>query len=99
LLRNDRGPDKKLKEIEAKLAAERKKETQAKPGEKVGTRKVVPNLAQPRAAKRAAETVGLKRSTAEKGLAILNRAEGPRPIRGRRKSRRQSRGCQIGARE
>ncbi len=73
---------KRLKEIEAKLAAERQKESQAKSGEKIGS-KARANLRAPseprgrsnRSDERAAATVGLKPRTAEKGLEILNRAE------------------------
>lgn len=76
---------KRLKEIEAKLAAERQKESRAKPGERADRREVSvrPKLDAPRskgrADTRAAVTVGLKRSTAEKGLEVLNRAERGEP--------------------
>jgi hypothetical protein len=68
---------KRLKEIETALAAERKKASQAKPGEKVGTRKVPANLPERKGEAResAARTAGLKPRTAEKGLAVLNRAD------------------------
>jgi hypothetical protein len=67
---------KRLKEIETALAAERKKAT-LKKGKEKPEKPDTPNLAERKgeSRKRAAETVGLKRTTAEKGLAVLNRAD------------------------
>src|SRR5208282_4770084 len=66
---------KRLKEIEAKLAAERQKETRIT----AGKTPVRTNLSSPavtgKARTKAAATVGLSENTAEKGLAVLNLAE------------------------
>ncbi len=63
---------KRLKEIETILAAERKKATLKKGSKKPDT----PKLAERgEARKRAAEAVGLKPRTAEKGLTVLEKAE------------------------
>jgi hypothetical protein len=63
---------KKPKEIEAKLAAERQKEQLRR-----GKESPVPKNFSERgeSGTRAAKMVGLSRPTAEKGLAVLNRAE------------------------
>lgn len=69
---------KRLKEIETVLAKDRQREhAKTAPGKK----SVTPKLAEVSgdARDRAAETVGLKRGTAEKGLAVLNRAESGEP--------------------
>jgi hypothetical protein len=65
---------KRLKEIETVLAKERQKATQVKSG-KAPVRANLPGPQEGRAREKAAETVGLKPRTAEKGLAVLNRAE------------------------
>ncbi len=64
-------------EIETKRAAERVAETQAQPGEKIGTRKACPNLTKPsgRAMDKAAERVGMKRSTAEKAIKVVHKID------------------------
>ena len=65
---------KRLKEIEAALAKDRQIAAQKnKRGESV--RASLPEQNGGRAREKAAETVGLKPRTAEKGLAVLNRAE------------------------
>jgi hypothetical protein len=66
---------KRLKEIETALAKERQREhAQTAPGKK-SLRANVPEVISGRAREHAADTVGLKPRTAEKGLAVLNRAE------------------------
>jgi hypothetical protein len=65
---------KRLKEIESSLAKERQREhARTAPG----TKSLVANLPEVNAPARekAADTVGLKPRTAEKGLAVLNTAE------------------------
>jgi hypothetical protein len=63
-----------LKEIETELAAERQKETRTRPGEVVGSKATANLPERGEAREKAARAVGLKPRTAEKGLAILNRA-------------------------
>lgn len=75
------------KEIESKLAADRKAETQAKPGEKVGAAKDVANLPPPtnagkthendagKAREKAADRVGMKPRTAEKAAEVVEKID------------------------
>ena len=60
--------------IESALAAERKKATQIKDG-KTPVPANLPEPSRGESRRRAAEAVGLKPRTAEKGLAILEKAE------------------------
>lgn len=69
---------KRLKEIETVLAKERQKATQVKSG-KTPVRASLPTPQEGRAREKAADTVGLKPRTTEKGLAVLNRAEAGDP--------------------
>jgi hypothetical protein len=67
---------KHLKEIEAKLADERKRATQIKAGKAPVRAKLrTPPTRESRSDEKAAKTAGLKPRTAEKGLEVLNRAE------------------------
>jgi hypothetical protein len=69
---------KRLKEIETALAVERKKATQIQKNGKTFKNEDTANLPERKkgeSRQRAADAVGLKSRTAEKGLAVLNRAE------------------------
>lgn len=69
---------KRLKEIETVLAKDRKIAAQ-KNKRAASVRANLPEQSEGRAREKAAETVGLKPRTAEKGLAVLNRAEAGDP--------------------